>query len=200
MEENKIARIVDLIVIGGSAGSLKVILRLLDRLRAGFSIPVLIVLHRDPQGSPHLSDLLTLRTSLIVKEIEDKDPIREGHVHLCPPDYHVLVEADHSLSLDYSEKEHYSRPSIDVAFRAAADVYREGLLCILLSGANSDGAEGLAYVKQQHGLTIIQHPDDAEVSYMPMQAMLRLTADQVYNTEEIIEFLNHLPGKKDPFP
>ncbi|HTD94497.1 MAG TPA: chemotaxis protein CheB [Chitinophagaceae bacterium] len=193
MEKNKIGHPIDLILIGGSAGSLKVVLKLLDKQRPGFSIPILLVLHRDPQGSTHLAKLFANRTSMTVKEIEDKDPILDGHLYICPADYHVLVEADQTLSLDYSEKEHYSRPSIDVALCAAADAYAGRLLCILLSGANSDGAEGLSYAKQRNCLTIIQDPKDAQVSYMPEQAILQSSADHVYDSDAIADFLNHLP-------
>jgi two-component system, chemotaxis family, protein-glutamate methylesterase/glutaminase len=194
MEKDKIDHPIDLILIAGSAGSLKVILRLLDKQRPGFSIPILLVLHRDPQGSTHLTNLLSARTSLTVKEIEDKDAIQRGHLYICPADYHVLVEADHTLSLDYSEKENYSRPSIDVALHAAADAYGDRLLCILLSGANSDGAEGLSYAKQRNAVTIIQDPKDAQVSYMPEQALLQSSADQVLDADTIADFLNRLPG------
>jgi len=177
------------ILIGGSAGSLQVILRLLEKSIHGFRVPVLIVLHRDPQGESRLTDILAVRTSLVVKEIEDKDPIRENYIYVCPADYHVLVEDDLSFSLDYSEKEHFSRPSIDVAMRAAADVYGKGLLCVLLSGANADGAAGLRYAKQCGATTIIQSPEDAQVSYMPEQALLVNTPDHIFTTADLILFL-----------
>src|SRR3982750_1636632 len=120
MAKNKTAITPSLLFIGRSAGSLKVLLRLLDELPDNFRVPILVVLHRDPQGSMHLVNLLQGRSQMPVKEIEDKDLIEPGHLYLCPPDYHVLTESDGTLSLDYSEKENFSRPSIDVALRAAA--------------------------------------------------------------------------------
>lgn len=177
MEKGKMTYPASLVVIGGSAGSLQVILSLLEKVNAGFTIPILLVLHRDPQGESKLEELLSQRTRLIVKEVEDKDTIERNHLYVCPADYHVLPEKDGTFSLDYSEKEHFSRPSIDLAFRAAADVYGDKLVAILLSGANADGAAGLRYVKDLKGTTIVQQPDDAQVRYMPDQALQQSPAD-----------------------
>ncbi len=192
MEKDQIKYPVSLVVIGGSAGSLQVILYLLENLPEEFDIPLLLVLHRDPQGESRLVDILSFRTGMTVKEIEDKDSIEKRHIYVCPADYHVLVEADGSFSLDYSEKEHFSRPSIDVAFRAAADVFGPKLACLLLSGANADGADGLGYVKERNGITVVQHPEDAAVSYMPEQAILHMRVDQILDMKDISRFLQRL--------
>ena len=132
-----------LIAIGGSAGALQVILDLLSPLSPSLPIPILIILHRAGPSESGLEELLTVKTRLQCREVEEKEPLLPGTVYICPPDYHVLIEKDHSFSLDYSERVNYSRPSIDVSFRSAADVYGEGLICLLLSGGNADGAEGL---------------------------------------------------------
>src|SRR5690349_13807458 len=129
MEKDKIEKSFDLIVIGGSAGSLQVVLHAIDTGINFSPTPLLLVLHREPQGSSRLAELLAHRTKRKTKEIEDKDLIEPGWLYVCPADFHVLVEKDHSFSLDYSEKEHFSRPSIDVAFKAAADAYGPKLLC-----------------------------------------------------------------------
>jgi two-component system chemotaxis response regulator CheB len=192
MEKGKMTYPASLVAIGGSAGSLQVILNLLDTINAGFSIPVLLVLHRDPQGESRLEELLSVRSHLVVKEVEDKDTIERGHLYLCPADYHVLIEDDGSFSLDYSEKEHFSRPSIDLAFRAAADVYKEKLVGILLSGANADGAAGLRYIRERKGTTVVQQPSDALVRYMPDQALQQSAADFVLTGAELTHFLQRL--------
>lgn len=181
-----------MIIIGGSAGSLQVVFYLLGQCRPDFQTPILVVLHRDPQGISKLAELLASKTTLDVKEIEDKEPIEKGCVYVCPPDYHTLIEDDLSFSLDYSEKINFSRPSIDVTFRSGADVFGKNLVCILLSGANSDGADGLSYVREHHGITIVHNPEEAEVSYMPQQALLQGKADHVFNKNEIAEYMQQL--------
>lgn len=194
MAKNKISTPPELIMIGGSAGSLQVIFYILQNCKADFSIPLLLVLHRDPQGVSKLAELLATKTKMEVREIEDKDPIEKGFVYICPADYHVLIEEDRSFSLDYSEKINFSRPSIDVSFRSGADIFGRNLVCILLSGANADGADGLNYVKDREGITVVHHPAEALVSYMPEQALLQRKADYVLRKDEIVEFMNNLPG------
>lgn len=181
-----------LIVIGGSAGSLQVVLKLMNVGKAASQIPQLIVLHREVQENSKLAELLQHRSGRDTKDIEDKDAIERGWVYICPADYHVLIEKDHTFSLDYSEKENFSRPSIDVAFRAAAEVYKSKLMCILLSGANADGADGLRYAKDCGAITVIQDPLDAMVSYMPEQAILLQEADYVLSGDKIRELLMSL--------
>lgn len=178
-----------MIIIGGSAGSLQVVFYLLANCPPSFDIPIVIVLHRDPHGLSRLAELLATKTTLSVKEIEDKEPIEKGCVYVCPPDYHTLFEDRNSFSLDYSEKINFSRPSIDVTFRSGADIFGKELLCILLSGANADGADGLHYVRQQSGITVVHTPEEAEVSYMPEQALLHGRADQVLRKDGIMQFI-----------
>ena len=128
MEKNKVTHTApSFIAIGGSAGSLHVILKLVQKLQPTFTVPILIVIHRDPFGESRLKEIISFRTRLAVEEIEDKDLVQPGHIYICPPDYHVLLENDKSFSLDYSEKEYFSRPSINVAFRSLADVYGNSL-------------------------------------------------------------------------
>ncbi|RYG24786.1 MAG: chemotaxis protein CheB [Chitinophagaceae bacterium] len=192
MAQDKVNHRAELIIIGGSAGSLQMIFYILENCSREFSIPILIVLHRDPQGLSKLADLLATKTVLQVKEIEDKEQIEKGCVYICPADYHVLVEEDGYFSLDYSEKINFSRPSIDVSFKSGADVYKDRLVCILLSGANADGADGLNYVKDHEGTTIVHHPEEAVVSYMPEQALLIRKADYILRKNEIVEFMQRL--------
>lgn len=183
---------IQLIVIGGSSGSLKVILHLLRELRTDFTIPMLLVLHRNNQQESVLAELLAAKSFLPVKEVDEKDALLAGHIYIAPQDYHVLLESDGYFSLDYSEKMHYSRPSIDVSFISAAEAYDSHLICILLSGANADGAEGLQEVKKHNGIAIVQDPDDAEVDYMPRRAMAAGSVDYVMNTNQLVDFLNGL--------
>lgn len=192
MAEEKLINNARFIIIGGSSGSLKVILELLTRLKHDFKIPLLLVLHRNSQHESVLTELLAAKSNLQVKEVEEKDAALPATVYIAPQDYHVLLESNGCFSLDYSEKIHYSRPSIDVSFKSAAAVYAQQLVCILLSGANADGAEGLQDVKNAGGLTIVQDPEEAEVDYMPRQALLKGPVDFTMRTSRLIDFLNSL--------
>jgi two-component system chemotaxis response regulator CheB len=178
-----------LIIVGGSAGSLQVILHILQHLPNDYPIPVLLIIHRAYSNDSMLLDLLGAKSNLAVREVEEKDKIISSCVYLAPADYHVLIEMDETFTLDYSEKLNYSRPSIDVSFISAAMVYGKSLIGILLSGANEDGAEGLKEIKEHGGHTIIQDPEDAMVNYMPVQASLKSRIDEVLNTEQITRYL-----------
>ena len=184
---------VEAILIGGSAGSLDVILRMLPDLRGDLSCSIVIILHRSTTVDNTLVDLLSSRTALMVKEAEEKEKILPGIIYIAPPDYHLLVEDDRSFSLDFSEKILYSRPAIDVTFQTAADVYKSSLVAVLLSGANADGSEGLVAVQDAGGLTIVQDPADAEINYMPHQALLKMSPDYILKKADLAGFINRLP-------
>ncbi len=180
----------EFIVIGGSAGSLQVILKIIAHLDQGFTIPILIVLHRHVNADSPLEELLGFRTNLRSREIEEKDRVKPGYIYICPADYHVLIERDHSFSLDDSEKINFSRPSIDVVFRSAADAFGNKLCCILLSGANADGSAGLKDVQRLGGRTIVQDPGDAQVPYMPEHAIRIIKPDFILPGEQMAGLLN----------
>ncbi len=188
MEKTEINR-GSLIVIGGSSGSLQVIIYILGRLPKDYPIPILLIVHRANSTDSMLLDLLVLKSNITVREVEEKDKIISSCIYLAPADYHVLIEKDETFTLDYSEKLNYSRPSIDVSFISAAEVYGENLTGVLLSGANEDGAEGLREIKERGGHTIIQHPDEAVVNYMPLQASYKSKIDEVLDTEGIARYL-----------
>jgi two-component system chemotaxis response regulator CheB len=178
-----------LLAIGGSAGSLQVILSVLAAVGEEFPMPVLVILHRNSGFESSLEGLFSSRTGMPIREVEEKDALQKGTVYLCPADYHVLLEDDRSFSLDYSERVNFSRPSIDVTFRSAADVYGAGLLAVLLSGGNADGVEGLQYVRALGGVTVVQDPATADVPYMPQQAVSRMLPDFIVAAEDIPGFV-----------
>ena len=183
---------IELIVIGGSSGSLDAILNIFTLLNIGFTLPIIIIMHRNNNIDTNLVRVLSTKTHLLVKEADEKEIIRSGIIYLAPPDYHLLIEKDKSLSLDNSEKVQYSRPSIDVTFQSAADIYKNKLLGIILSGANSDGAAGVATIKKNGGKVIIQDPITAQIPYMPQQAIARTKADKILSIHEIAGYLNNL--------
>jgi two-component system chemotaxis response regulator CheB len=179
-------------LIGGSAGSLKVLLEVLPKLHHDLKFPIIIVLHRKGYTDSQLGYLLSARTNLKVIEPDDKDALEEGYIYIAPADYHLLIESDKTISLDFSEKLNFSRPSIDVTFSSAAKVFKENTLALLLSGANTDGVAGLNYVKANNGTTLVQNPVSAEVNYMPLQAIAQSKIDFVLNPDEIAAFINKL--------
>jgi two-component system, chemotaxis family, protein-glutamate methylesterase/glutaminase len=177
----------DIIVIGGSAGSLSVISSILDALPASMQIPVVIVVHRLKNVESEMGRLLS--TNKFIGEPEDKEPVREGHLYLAPQNYHLMLEEDRTFMLDYSELVNYSRPSIDMTFSSVADVYGPRSLGILLSGANKDGAAGLCQMMASGATGIIQDPETASFDVMPRSAMDMCRDAKVLSIEEIIKFI-----------
>jgi two-component system, chemotaxis family, protein-glutamate methylesterase/glutaminase len=191
MEENTITDC-KLVLIGGSAGSLEVLIQVLPKLHVFSAFALVIILHRKNSDDNLLEGLISLKTKIPVKEIEDKTPLEAGNIYVAPADYHLLFEKDGLLSLDVSDKVNYSRPSIDVVFQSAADAYGEGAVGILLSGANADGTEGLKTIKAEGGRVVVQDPATAEMPYMPQYAINHLDAHYILTPEEITEFINGL--------
>jgi two-component system chemotaxis response regulator CheB len=185
-----------MVVIGGSAGSLDVILKIVATVQNAADVAFIVVVHRAKTGDSILADLLSAQTKLAVKEVEDKEQILPGTIYIAPPDYHLLLENEYTFSLDASEKVHYSRPSIDVTFESAALVYKTTLVGILLSGANADGAMGIKTIADAGGYTIVQQPATAEVSYMPQRALSIARVNKVLEGEEIGGFLNRILNVK----
>ncbi|TCK82711.1 chemotaxis protein CheB [Albibacterium bauzanense] len=184
--------IADLITIGGSAGSLQVILEILPRLRSDLSTSIVIIFHRKATPNPEiLINLLALKSSLPIKEAEDKEKIKPGVIYIAAANYHLFVEKDHSFSLDASEKVNFSRPSIDLTFITAADVYKNHTMGILLSGANSDGIRGLEAIQSQGGYCIAQDPATSQVPYMPAKAISKKVVDHIATPAEIADIINN---------
>lgn len=175
----------DLLTIGGSAGSLTMVLKIIPQLTLDMNLAVVIIFHRKQSEDNVLLDVLATKTTFVVKEAEDKDEIRPGVIYIAPAEYHLLIEKDKTISLDDSEKVNYSRPSIDVTFESAAEACGESLACLLLSGANADGVEGLIKAKQAGALIMVQDPASAEVSYMPEQAMARVKCDFIVDGKNV---------------
>lgn len=178
--------------IGGSAGSLEVVLELVSALACSSGGSFVIVMHRKNDPDSILPRLLSARTTLAVKEVEDKEPILPNTIYLAPSGYHLLIEDEKSFSLDASEKVHYSRPSIDVTFASVAEIFGSAAIGVLLSGANADGAEGLQKIKEAGGFTIVQDPATAEVDYMPLQALGLGSIDAVLHPRKMAAKINQL--------
>ena len=162
---------IEAIVIGASAGGVEALLSILSPLREGFELPIIVVLHLPDERRSHLAEVFARRVSMPVLEARDKTPVEAGTLYFAAPGYHLSVEQDRSFSLSLEARVHYSRPAIDYLFESAADAYGSALAAVLLTGANRDGARGLAQVKRRGGLTIVQDPDEAQVATMPQAAL-----------------------------
>lgn len=191
-------RPVEAIVIGTSAGGVDALSTILPRLPAGLVATVLVVIHLPRERPSLLAEIFAPKCALPVVEAQDKEPLQPGTIHFAPPDYHLLV--DHGpegalASLSADPPVNWSRPSIDVLFESAADIYRARLLGLILTGSSHDGAAGLQAVHRAGGYTVVQRPDQAQAPAMS-EAALRLTAaDQVLSLPEIAEFFQSLPSK-----
>lgn len=177
------------VLIGGSAGSLEVLMQILPAIPVTISFAIVIVVHRKSAEDSTLEELIALKTTVPVKEVEDKTPLLPGFIYIAPSDYHLLFEKNYLLSLDTSEKINHSRPSIDVSFESAADAFGPELVGILLSGANADGTEGLKAIKKAHGTTVVQKPESAEMTFMPLHAITHTTPNYILEVSEILELI-----------
>jgi two-component system chemotaxis response regulator CheB len=164
--------------IGTSWGGLAAMTKLLGALPGDFSLPVVVVQHRGKDSDRLLSELLQDATELRVCEIEDKDPLAPGTVHIAPANYHVLIDEGY-LSLTVEEPVRFSRPSIDVMLSSAADTYRAGAIGVVLTGANEDGALGLSHIAKRGGRALVQDPKTAEIPIMPIAAMKAVPSAEV---------------------
>jgi two-component system, chemotaxis family, protein-glutamate methylesterase/glutaminase len=183
---------IDAVVIGASAGGVEALSEILPALPASLRPALLIVLHLPRERPSLLVEIFANRCALPVREADDKEPVEPGTVYFAPPDYHMLVEKSRQIALSTDEPVHYSRPSIDVLFESAADVYADRLLGIILTGANADGAAGLHAVHRAGGTTVVQRPDSAKVPLMVVSALQRNPADFVLSLPEIAELLKGL--------
>jgi two-component system chemotaxis response regulator CheB len=176
---------VDAIAIGASAGAVEALSVLLPAFTSTCRAAVLVVVHIPRERPSLLMDVFTSKCILPMGEVLDKTPVRPGTVYFAPPDYHLLVEPGPQLVLSIDEPVQYSRPSIDVLFESAADVYGEHLLGVILTGANEDGASGLKAVRRAGGLTVVQDPASAQVSLMPATALAMEPSSQVLSLDQI---------------
>jgi two-component system, chemotaxis family, protein-glutamate methylesterase/glutaminase len=177
--------VIQLVVMGASAGGLDALTRVLAPLPRSFPLPIAIVQHRgiDDDG---FAAWLRAEVALPVAEVEDKDAIQAGRIYLAPADYHLLVEPGR-FALSVDERVHSARPAIDVLFNSASHAYRAHLLAVLLTGASTDGARGAAKVREHGGQVVVQDPEEAESKVMPRAAVQH--AHRVFTLSEICRHL-----------
>lgn len=190
MEESKIISGCKVVIIGGSAGSLNALMQILPELPELKGFAIVIVVHRKSTDDQTLEELIALKSSVSLKPVEDKVPLLPGFIYVAPSNYHLLFEKNEALSLDISEKINYSRPSIDVSFESAAEIYGESLVGILLSGSNTDGTYGLKMIQAAGGTIVVQNPLAADMPFMPHNAILNANPDFVLDNNEILNFIS----------
>ena len=182
-------RRIEAVVIGASAGGFEALFAVLKGLPASYPMPLVVVLHLPETHESRLAELFGYRLSLQVREARDKETLEAGVLYFAPSGYHLSIETDRSFSLSCEDRVSYARPSIDVLFASAADAYGKSLAAVLLTGANYDGAAGLAGIRIAGGLTVVQDPSTAEVATMPEAAIRRMTPDLILPLAEIHSLL-----------
>jgi len=176
------------LVMGASAGAIDALNQILPGVAESARIPVVVVVHLPPNRQSLLPVIFAARCLARVSEPEDKQPMTPG-IWFAPSNYHLLLEADRSFAFSTDLPVNFSRPSIDVLFECAADVFAERLVCIVLTGANDDGAYGASMIRRSGGLVIVQDPDSAEARQMPDAAISRANPQIIAPLPEITELV-----------
>ena len=180
------------VVIGCSTGGLQALMAVLPGLAPDLPVPVVLVCHTGAEDVDLLCDLLGRSCPLPVREAEERQQAQPGVVHVAPSGYHLYLERDRSFTLSIDPKVCYVRPAVDVLFESAADVWKSSLLGIVLTGANDDGAAGLARIRKAGGYGIVQNPAEAVAAQMPQAALRTAGADEILSLREIAERINEL--------
>ncbi len=177
------------IVIGVSSGGMNAMKTLFSRLPNDFKIPVIIVQHISPRSDNQWIKLLSDKYKRTICEADEKIQIENGAIYIAPANYHLLIERNRTFSLTIDERVSYARPSIDVLFESAADVYKKTLIGIILTGSNDDGRNGMKRIQQAGGVTIVQNPETAESPYMPASVIQTIKPDYILSLDGITELL-----------
>lgn len=178
-------RAYELIVMGCSKGGMRATQIILETLTKDFPVPIVMVQHRYRNSNEALPQFLRRHSPLRVVDANDKQRIEKGTVYLAPADYHLMVERGGELSLSTDARVEHSRPSIDVLFESAADAYADAVVGVILTGANADGAQGVARIKQRGGFVIVQDPATAETPDMPQAAIKAARVDRILPLDRI---------------
>ena len=179
----------DAVVMGASAGGLYAMISILQPLPLNYPMPVIVVQHRSKDERSLLEEILQQKCNVRIKQADEKELIQSGVVYIAPPDYHLLIESNGTFSLSHDAPVNYSRPSIDVLFETAADVFKQRLLGIILTGANSDGALGIKKISLLGGTTIAQQPETTEYPEMPRAAINTGHVQHILDIKAIGDFL-----------
>jgi two-component system, chemotaxis family, protein-glutamate methylesterase/glutaminase len=177
------------VVIGASAGGVNALMQVLPALPRGYRLPIVVVIHVRSGRQNQLVEVFQQRVQLPVREAGDKEDVIPGTLYFAPAGYHLLLENERSFSLSCDAPLHFARPAIDITMESAADVYGASLAGMLLTGANEDGAQGMAAIGRAGGLTVVQDPEEANVGVMPLEAIRVRPPDLVLPLDQIKQLL-----------
>jgi two-component system chemotaxis response regulator CheB len=183
-----------IVVVGASWGGLQALTTLVGGFPKDFPLPVVLIQHRSRDSTSALAELLQDASKLCVCEVEDKAPVVAGHVHIAPPDYHLLIDRGF-FALSTEAPQRYSRPSIDITFESASFAYDADTIGVVLTGANQDGAEGLRHIVSRGGTAVVQDPKTAESPTMPRAALKAVPTATVLPMDEIAPYLVKLAAR-----
>jgi len=188
----------DIVVIGASVGGLEAVSQLLAQLPSDFALPVVIAQHRAPAPDGDIAAIWQRVTALHVADAEDKAPIEPGRVYVAPADYHLLVESRDGFALSTDPPVLWARPSIDVLFESASDVYGDKVIGVILTGASADGSQGLKAVRARGGCALVQDPLTAECAVMPQAAIGAAGVNHVLPVQDLGRIVAALAGHRLP--
>jgi len=176
------------VVIGGSAGSFKIVSQIIGSLPKKINVPIFICMHRLRNVNNGFTDAFKLKSKINIIEPLDNETINNNNIYIAPANYHMYI-SENGIKLSVEEEINHSRPSIDLTFMSAAECYSTELLGIILSGANNDGSAGISKIKQMGGTTIAQNPDNCDINVMPLEAIKTNCVDKILTINEIIKYL-----------
>lgn len=177
------------VAIGTSAGGIEALSYLLPMIPRNCNKAIFVVQHITPDSDSSFIRIISRKCRVSIREACNTDGISPGTVYFAPPDYHLVIERDYTLSLNTDEKINYSRPSIDLLFETAAEAFTSRLTGILLTGVNRDGSAGLKRIADLGGTTIVQLPEDADFKEMPESALRLFKPSYILSLKEIALFL-----------
>jgi two-component system, chemotaxis family, protein-glutamate methylesterase/glutaminase len=175
----------DVVALAASAGGLTALSRVLTDLPAHFPAALLVVQHLDPHHRSLMADILGRRTALRVKQAAEGDRFLPGTVYVAPPDRHLLVNPDGTLSLSRTELVHFVRPSADLLFESVAATAKQRAIAVVLTGTGVDGNMGVRAIKKMGGTVIVQNEQTSEFFGMPSAAIQTGCADFILPLDEI---------------
>ncbi len=187
----------DVVALAASAGGLNALTHVLAALPGDFPAALVVLQHLDPRHRSLMADILSRRTALPVKEAAEGDELRAGRAYVAPPNRHLLVNPDHTLSLTQTQLVHFVRPSADLLFESMAASFKERAIAVVLSGSGSDGSMGVKAIKKMGGTVIVQDAKNAEFTGMPEAALATGLADFVLPLAEIAPALQKLCAGTD---
>lgn len=198
LQPGRVRERIDAVVVGASAGAIEALNVLLPALPRTLSAAVVVLVHLSPNHPSLMVELFAPKCSAPVREAFDKQPVDSGTIWFAPPNYHLLIEREHTFALSIGEAVHFSRPSIDVLFESAAYAYGSHLLGMVLTSASGDGCTGARTIQQRGGLLAVQNPDTAEAPYLPRSVLAQLTPDWTGDVSELSSLLVQLVGGTTP--